>query len=94
MLSFRRFGHPFELPLLWQSIIMIIAMLVMLHVCVKVKSDLDVSTHRKHFLGELEKGGAFFFFEAQEDRVEKGRRNCHILMDMLKRTNQKEDLTT
>ncbi|XP_065184073.1 solute carrier family 66 member 2-like [Sycon ciliatum] len=30
------FGHPFELPLLLQSIIMVIAMLVLLRLCVKV----------------------------------------------------------
>jgi hypothetical protein len=33
------FGHPFELPLLTQSVIMILCMLVMLELCVRVKSD-------------------------------------------------------
>ena len=33
------FGHPFELPLLTQSVIMIICMLVMLELCVRVKSQ-------------------------------------------------------
>lgn len=33
------FGHPFELPLLVQSVIMILCMLVMLELCVRVKAE-------------------------------------------------------
>lgn len=33
------FGHPFELPLLVQSIIMIVCMLIMLELCIRVKSE-------------------------------------------------------
>lgn len=33
------FGHPFELPLLAQSVIMIACMLIMLELCVRVKRD-------------------------------------------------------
>ena len=33
------FGHPFELPLLMQSIIMIVCMIIMLELCVRVKTD-------------------------------------------------------
>lgn len=33
------FGHPFELPLLCQSVIMIACMLIMLELCVRVKRD-------------------------------------------------------
>jgi hypothetical protein len=33
------FGHPFELPLLTQSIIMIICMLIMLELCVRVQNE-------------------------------------------------------
>lgn len=33
------FGHPFEFPLLLQSVIMIICMIIMLELCVRVKSD-------------------------------------------------------
>ncbi|KFM63189.1 PQ-loop repeat-containing protein 1, partial [Stegodyphus mimosarum] len=32
------FGHPYEFPLLFQSIIMIIAMLAMMHLCIKVRN--------------------------------------------------------
>lgn len=34
------FGHPFEVPLLIQSIIMIICMLVMLELCIRVKNEM------------------------------------------------------
>lgn len=33
------FGHPFELPLLTQSIIMIFCMLIMLELCVRVQNE-------------------------------------------------------
>ena len=33
------FGHPFELPLLVQSIIMIVCMMIMLELCIRVKSE-------------------------------------------------------
>jgi hypothetical protein len=33
------FGHPFELPLLTQSVIMIACMLVMLELCIRVKNE-------------------------------------------------------
>lgn len=33
------FGHPFEFPLLMQSIIMIACMIIMLELCVRVKTD-------------------------------------------------------
>jgi uncharacterized membrane protein YhaH (DUF805 family) len=33
------FGHPFELPLLTQSVVMIFCMLVMLELCIRVKND-------------------------------------------------------
>jgi hypothetical protein len=33
------FGHPFELPLLTQSIVMIICMLIMLELCVRVRAE-------------------------------------------------------
>ena len=33
------FGHPFEMPLLLQSIIMIICMIIMLELCVRVRSE-------------------------------------------------------
>lgn len=33
------FGHPYELPLLCQSVIMIGCMLIMLELCIRVKSD-------------------------------------------------------
>lgn len=33
------FGHPFEFPLLLQSVIMIVCMVIMLELCVRVRSD-------------------------------------------------------
>lgn len=36
-LEYSRFGHPFELPLLIQSIIMILAQILLLELCVRVK---------------------------------------------------------
>jgi uncharacterized protein with PQ loop repeat len=35
------FGHPFELPLLIQSLVMNIAMFAMVHICVRVRRKLD-----------------------------------------------------
>ncbi|XP_077870161.1 solute carrier family 66 member 2-like, partial [Saccoglossus kowalevskii] len=43
------FGKHYELPLLAQSIIMIIAMMAMLHLCTKVKALTDISTKRRAF---------------------------------------------
>ena len=39
------FGHWFELPLLIQSIIMIICMLIMLELCIRVKSEYSFSNN-------------------------------------------------
>ena len=33
------FGHPFELPLLVQSLIMIVCMMIMLELCIRVKAE-------------------------------------------------------
>ncbi|XP_072169659.1 solute carrier family 66 member 2-like isoform X2 [Diadema setosum] len=43
------FGHPFELPLLAQSIIMIGTMMVMLQLCTRVKALHELSPVKKHF---------------------------------------------
>jgi len=45
------FGHPFELPLLAQSVIMNACMLFMIHACVSVRgsSDIIASSRQKHF---------------------------------------------
>lgn len=50
------FGHPFELPLLAQSVIMILTMLVMLELCIRVKvenlhASSMFSAHNRRFLG-------------------------------------------
>jgi hypothetical protein len=48
------FGHPFELPLLTQSVIMIICMLIMLELCIRVKNEshtFNPSQKRHNFLG-------------------------------------------
>lgn len=33
------FGHPFEIPLLIQSVVMIICMLIMLELCIRIKNE-------------------------------------------------------
>lgn len=43
------FGHPFELPLLAQSVIMIIAMLVMLELCIRIKRGNELTAKRRKF---------------------------------------------
>ncbi|KAM6899213.1 solute carrier family 66 member 2 [Xenentodon cancila] len=44
-----RCGHYFEAPLLWQSVIMIITMLIMLNLCTHVRMATEVSTKRRSF---------------------------------------------
>ncbi|XP_051728459.1 solute carrier family 66 member 2 isoform X3 [Ctenopharyngodon idella] len=44
-----RFGRYFETPLLWQSIIMIITMLIMLNLCTNVRMATDLNTKRRSF---------------------------------------------
>ena len=49
------FGHPFELPLLTQSVIMIICMLIMLELCIRVKGENQIgvtSSIKKRFSGK------------------------------------------
>ncbi|XP_071959180.1 solute carrier family 66 member 2-like isoform X2 [Antedon mediterranea] len=43
------FGHPFEFPLLAQSVIMLATMLVMLHLCTQVKAMQEISTRKRKF---------------------------------------------
>ncbi|KAL4629930.1 PQ-loop repeat-containing protein 1 isoform X1 [Arapaima gigas] len=45
-----RFGRYFETPLLWQSIIMIVTMLVMLNLCTNVRVSAELNTKRRSFL--------------------------------------------
>ncbi|MEQ2160584.1 hypothetical protein GOODEAATRI_000779 [Goodea atripinnis] len=47
-----RFGRYYEMPLLWQSIIMIGTMLVMLNLCTDVRMAAELSTKRRSFLGQ------------------------------------------
>jgi len=44
------FGHPFETPLLLQSIIMIATMLLMLKLCVKVQNTNEITMRRRAFI--------------------------------------------
>ncbi|XP_051519249.1 solute carrier family 66 member 2 isoform X2 [Myxocyprinus asiaticus] len=44
-----RFGRYFETPLLWQSIIMIITMLIMLNLCTNVRVATELNTKRRSF---------------------------------------------
>ncbi|XP_006010995.1 solute carrier family 66 member 2 isoform X2 [Latimeria chalumnae] len=43
------FGRHFEFPLLWQSIIMIITMLIMLKLCTEVRTANELNTRRRTF---------------------------------------------
>eukprot|EP00794_Sanderia_malayensis_P019152 gene19151-21072_t len=47
------FGHPFEFPLLAQSVIMIFAMLVLLELCIRIKREGDINL-RKRYLWNLD----------------------------------------
>ena len=42
-----RMGHPFELPLLAQSVIMNVVMLLLVHVCVTVKARQQIVKHKE-----------------------------------------------
>ncbi|XP_041759183.1 solute carrier family 66 member 2-like isoform X2 [Coregonus clupeaformis] len=44
-----RFGHYFETPLLWQSIVMIATMLIMLNLCTNVRVATELQTKRRSF---------------------------------------------
>ncbi|XP_023221961.1 PQ-loop repeat-containing protein 1-like isoform X1 [Centruroides sculpturatus] len=46
------FGHPYEIPLLVQSIIMNIAMLAMIHLCVRVRNRTQIIPGKAHFFTE------------------------------------------
>lgn len=48
---FCRIGKQFELPLLLQSVVMILTMLVMLHLCCSIQSSNRVSTKQHHITG-------------------------------------------
>lgn len=48
---FYRFGRRFESPLLWQSIIMIITMLLMLKLCTEVRVSNELNIKRRSFAG-------------------------------------------
>uniref|UniRef100_A0A8C4Q008 Solute carrier family 66 member 2 n=1 Tax=Eptatretus burgeri TaxID=7764 RepID=A0A8C4Q008_EPTBU len=43
------FGHEFEFPLLMQSVVMIFAMILMIHLCTTVHASSDIGTRRHHF---------------------------------------------
>lgn len=44
------FGRRFELPLLAQSFVMIVAMMMMLHLCTKIRRESDMSARKRSFL--------------------------------------------
>src|SRR5690606_28753364 len=69
-LSNSRFGHPFEIPLLIQSIIMTIAMLAMVRLCVRVRyhSMNNIEPYSQHsFFGNffLYDSKKHFFFKSR-----------------------------
>uniref|UniRef100_A0A3Q2PQX3 Solute carrier family 66 member 2 n=1 Tax=Fundulus heteroclitus TaxID=8078 RepID=A0A3Q2PQX3_FUNHE len=47
-----RFGRYYEMPLLWQSIIMIATMFVMLDLCTNVRMATELNTKRRSFIGQ------------------------------------------
>lgn len=47
----RRFGRHFESPLLWQSIVMIVTMLLMLKLCTEVRVANELNVKRRFFAG-------------------------------------------
>uniref|UniRef100_A0A8C6RVP0 Solute carrier family 66 member 2 n=1 Tax=Nannospalax galili TaxID=1026970 RepID=A0A8C6RVP0_NANGA len=47
--SFCRFGRHFESPLLWQSIVMILTMLLMLKLCTEVRVANELNIKRRSF---------------------------------------------
>lgn len=51
------FGHPFELPLLFQCIVMVLFMIVMLELCVRVSAEQQLSDTAKRTIT-----GEFFIF--------------------------------
>ncbi|XP_071785409.1 solute carrier family 66 member 2-like isoform X2 [Asterias amurensis] len=44
------FGHPFEIPLLAQSVIMLVTMMTMLHLCTRVKRIQEISIGKRRFI--------------------------------------------
>lgn len=50
-LSLPRFGRHFESPLLWQSIVMILTMLLMLKLCTEVRVANELNIKRRSFAG-------------------------------------------
>jgi uncharacterized protein with PQ loop repeat len=48
------FGKPFETPLLLQSILMNIAMLMMIHLCVKIKARSDIIKKKDRLFSDLD----------------------------------------
>ncbi|XP_067142173.1 solute carrier family 66 member 2 isoform X2 [Centruroides vittatus] len=54
------FGHPYEMPLLVQSIIMNIAMLAMIHLCVRVRNRTQIIPGKAHFFTDFD---IHFFWE-------------------------------
>lgn len=46
-----RFGRHFESPLLWQSIVMILTMLLMLKLCTEVRVANELNVKRRSFAG-------------------------------------------
>lgn len=51
MASFPRFGRHFESPLLWQSVVMILTMLLMLRLCTEVRVANELNVKRRFFAG-------------------------------------------
>lgn len=44
------FGHPFELPLLAQSVIMILSMVILLELCIRIKRGNELTAKRRKFI--------------------------------------------
>jgi solute carrier family 66, member 2 len=48
------FGHPFELPLLVQSLVMTVAMLAMVQLCTEVRQDTEIVRSKQRYLTDFD----------------------------------------
>lgn len=71
-----RFGKHFELPLLAQSILMIIAMLAMVEACVRVKNQSEIIQSKQHSLK-----GQYHLYRASDNMSSIGGIWCFVAPD-------------
>ena len=66
-----RFGVRYELPLLFQSLLMITTMLAMVHLCVKVRREMEIDDHPHRIWGKEVKGREGRETDREEERWKK-----------------------